>query len=60
MMMRRGTTFSPGRVQVGILEVIRAGGESYGNVPVPSQDDIRQAVTDAVGRVSNKEVRHSK
>ena len=60
MMMRRGSTFSAGRVQVGLLEVIQAGGQSYGDVPVPSQDDIRQAVTDAVGRVSKKEVRHNK
>jgi hypothetical protein len=59
-MMKRGSTFSPGRMEVGILEVIQAGGESYGDVVLPSQDDIRQAVTDAVGRVSNKEVRHNK
>ena len=59
-MMRRGSGFNPGRVEVGILEVVKAGGESFGNVPLPSQDDIRQAVTDAVGRVSNKEVRHNK
>ena len=59
-MMRRGSAFSPGRMEVGLLDVIRPGGESYGDVPLPSQDDIRQVVTDAVGRVSNKEVRHNK
>ena len=59
-MMRRGSAFNPGRMEVGLLEVIRPGGESYGDQVPPSQDDIRQAVTDAVGRVSNKEVRHNK
>jgi hypothetical protein len=59
-MMRRGSAFNPGRMEVGLLEVIRPGGQSYGDLPVPSQEDIRQAVTDAVGRVSNKEVRHNK
>jgi hypothetical protein len=59
-MMRRGSGFNPGRVEVGILEVIRAGGDSYGNLVPPDQDDIRKAVTDAIGRVSNKEVRHNK
>lgn len=58
MMLRRGSAFSAGRVQVGLLDVIQPGGERQEGV-LPSQDDIRQAVTDAIGRVSNKEVRHS-
>lgn len=58
-MMRRGGAFSPGRVEVGLLEVIQAGGEAYAGVP-PDQDDVRQAVTDAIGRVSNKQVKHIK
>jgi hypothetical protein len=59
-MMRRGGAFSRGRVEVAINDQIRPGGESYGDVPIASQDDIRQAVTDAIGRVSKKEVEHRK
>lgn len=59
MMMKRGGAFSPGRVEVGLLEIINPGGQSYGDRPPPSQDDIRRAVTEAIGRVSNKEVRHN-
>jgi hypothetical protein len=60
VMMKRGGAFSAGRVEVGLLEIINPGGQSYGDLPAPSQDDIRQAVTEAIGRVSNKEVRHNK
>jgi hypothetical protein len=60
IMMKRGGAFSPGRVEVGLLEIIKAGGASYGDQPAPSQDDIRKAVTEAIGRVSNKEVKHNK
>lgn len=59
MMMRRGSTFSAGRVEVGILDVIKPGGEAQVGV-LPSQDEVRQAVTDAIGRVSNKSVKHNK
>jgi len=59
-MMRRGSGFSPGRVEVGILEVINPGGQPLGDRVPPDQDDIRKAVTEAIGRVSNKEVRHNR
>jgi hypothetical protein len=58
-MMRRGSAFSAGRLEVGLVEVIQPGGGSRVGV-LPSQDEVRQAVTDAIGRVSNKEVRHNK
>lgn len=58
-MMKRGGAFSPGRVEVGILEVLDPDGRPDVNELglYMSQDDIRQAVTDAIGRVSNKEVK---
>jgi hypothetical protein len=62
MMMKRGSAFKPGRVEVGVIEVYKPDGDKDVNKfgLSPNQDDIRQAVTDAVGRVSNKEVKHNK
>ena len=61
IMMKRGGAFSRGRVQVGILEVLKGdGGKDTNELGLyPNQDDILQALTDAIGRVSNKEVRSS-
>lgn len=57
-MMRRGGAFSPGRVEVAVNDLINPGGKPLGDLVMPDQGDIRQAVTEAIGRVSNKEVQH--
>lgn len=61
-MMKRGGAFSPGRVEVGILEVLDPEGRPDVNELglYLGVDDTRRAVTDAIGRVSNKEVKHIK
>lgn len=57
-MMKRGGAFGPGRLEVAINGVIEAGGIYPGERVLYGQGDIRDAVTEAIGRVSNKEVKH--
>ena len=56
-MMRRGGAFSPGRMEVAVNDLVHPGGESHGDRPFPHPDDILRGVIEAIGRVSNKEVR---
>ena len=56
-MMKRGGAFGAGRVEVALNGLVQPGGQPHGDRPFPNPDDVLQAVTDAIGRVSNKEVK---
>ncbi|HET6915616.1 MAG TPA: hypothetical protein VFH56_05950 [Acidimicrobiales bacterium] len=57
-MIKRGGAFGPGKVEVAINGAVEPGGVYLGERVLYGQDIIRDAVTEAIGRVSNKEVKH--
>jgi hypothetical protein len=57
-MMRRGGAFGPGKLEVAINGMVEPGGQGAGDVLLRGQDEVRQSITEAIGRVSNKEVVH--
>lgn len=57
-MMQKGGAFGAGRVEVAINGDVDSGGKPGGVRVLPDQGDIRKAITEAIGRVSNKEVKH--
>jgi len=57
-MIKRGGAFGPGRVEVAINGAVEPGGVYPGDRVLYGQEVIRDAVTEAFGRVSNKEVKH--